>query len=109
MGAIKRCQSILANGDTNNKKVMVLLTDGNPTATDTKQNDKALGSSEATKAANDAKESGITILSVGVGRKIDVGYLTSLGSKPEFYLSVTDFGALSEVLNQLLSGLLCAA
>jgi hypothetical protein len=114
--AISLCRTVLASG-TNAKQILVLLTDGNPTACTgsvlgcnsscTNCNDMALtgANTQATLAKNTVPNN-ITLIPVGVGSGISTTNLQNWGTG-HFYLTVDNFNQLPSILVSLTDAVLC--
>lgn len=111
-----------AGSSPNAAKVMVLLTDGDPTiAYGDFQNlrDIHKGNSDSgrftqtTTRATQAKDAGITIATVGIGRGLNEAYLKSISSldggtpSTALYEGVTDFTQLENSIDRLIAKVAC--
>ncbi len=83
-GAIEEGISILKN--STRKKVMLLVTDGEP-------NNKTT----ARQSANRARKMGMDIITIAAGPKANKVYLTQLASEKDYAFSIQDMDQLSEI------------
>ena len=110
-GAISTCRSRLNESSAGRKKVMVVLTDGNPTLPRS-QGGQAAAISFAQGNATLARDDNITVVTIGVQSSISLNLdvlLGLTGSNPELALSVTSFDELKTLLDSLLNGILCVS
>lgn len=118
------CTRVLtgSGSSSNAAKVMVLLTDGDPTiAYGDFENGRSVhkGSrdsgrfTQTTTRATQAKDMGITIATVGIGRGLNEQYLRSISSSDggtpsqELYEGVTDFDQLTNSIDRLIAKVAC--
>lgn len=98
-------EALAAPRDPDTSAAMVLLTDGLPNRVPLAPD----GSQETTvlRAAQAAKDVGITIYTIGVGRadgplpEISAALLTAAASRPEYFLTTTEAGQLDAIYGQL--------
>jgi len=107
-GGISACTSVLENG-TQERRILVLLTDGNPTAPDNEEK----ATDEANNEATAARIAGIQVLPVGVGTGISISNLETWAGTDEFgeqnlVLSVGNFTDLPDIVDQLVQELSCS-
>jgi hypothetical protein len=114
--AFSQCQTVLGNDGT---RILVMLTDGNPTAcngaTNCSSTCPSSGStctaSATTLASNQAKlarDNNITVISVGVGTGITYSNLLNWsGNDPLLVLNVTDFTQLNSRIAKLVETITC--
>jgi hypothetical protein len=113
--AIRFCTNILDEGTTA-KRILVLLTDGNPSACSSNTIGPVMGcpciacADPATIAANNAaavaRNKNYTVLPVGVGDTISESNLRTWGNGT--FLTVDDFDELDTILNDLIGEVICA-
>ncbi len=100
--AILTSSAELADGvhdrtDATSPDFMLIITDGNPTAS----NGPLSHSEDAKVAADAAKAAGTTIIVVGVGTVVNSAYLADDIASPGLYFSVADYSALEVLLDNL--------
>jgi hypothetical protein len=112
--AISFCDTSLS-GPTNDdvEEIIVLLTDGTPTAGDAspppQTGNETIAREWATTQATAAKLAGNTIITVFInsGNDADAAFLETLSSGPEFAITVNDFSDLDNLLDDLLNAINC--
>jgi nitric oxide reductase activation protein len=113
------CNAQLDTGN-NTKRILVMLTDGNPTACNVADNTAGCGCQSgindacatgsaltaANSAAAAARADGYEVIPVGVGAGISTANLANWGTNNTF-LTVGDFGNLASIIGDLLEAALC--
>jgi hypothetical protein len=109
---IRLCTAVLDGGNSS-KRILVLLTDGNPTACTSTPgscpctNCNAAATSVANDAATDARNKNYVVLPVGVGTSISTGNLQTWAGTNGTFLTVDDFENLDTILDELIDEVLC--
>jgi len=82
------------------KKVLIMLTDGEPTLPQSAQ-DELYPQNEAVRIADQAKSAGVQLYTVGLGTEVDQDFLLRLASSPEHHFGVISSDALAVVYNEI--------
>jgi hypothetical protein len=109
---IRLCTTVLDGGNSS-KRILVLLTDGNPTACTSTPgscpctNCNAAATDEADAAATEARNKNYVVLPVGVGTGISTENLQTWAGTGNTILTVDDFDDLDTILDELIDEVLC--
>ena len=103
-GVNKASENLSRISDKEVNKVMVLLTDGNPTVPKLANVPKQ-PFIEAESAISAAKEKNINIYTIGLGKELDQDFLKSLASSPESYFAAPSATDLKKIYNNISSAI----
>lgn len=96
-GGIRLCSNIVAPPDTTN--VLILITDGFPNV--------GGGRPGAKRVAALARQRGIVVVSVGVGRSVSKRFLSNVASNSSRVFTAADYNSLDNILEEVVSAPIC--